>query len=231
MDTCIKQLTHQLQHHQLQAVVDDFPTLSSQQQSMQLVHLYQSAQRMDVKYSYLQNVATRILTEHPFPKDLISEFKSTDLLSFFTPGLKFNNGFALQNEQKNNVIHTLFSHCAANKLPFNYVRSLMLFESNESLLLALTQANNAGLTPVACYITCNVEQASLPKHEFSALLALMEAQFKQHEDINTAAFLKALIMLKNTLKSQSLNEYTVLLASAYLRCKTEKIESYLQQHA
>ena len=230
MDTCIKQLTHQLQHHQLQAVVDDFAKLSSQQQSMQLIHLYQSAQRMDIKYSYLQNVATRILTEHPFPQDLISEFKHTELLSFFTPGLKLYNGFALQNDLKNNVMHTLFSHCDANTLPFNYVRSLMLFESNESLLQALTQVNSKGLTPVASYITCNKVQTSLPKHEFSALLALMEAQFKQNENINTAAFLNALINLKNTLLSHTLNEYTILLASAYLRCKTEKIETYLQQH-
>ncbi|KTF12440.1 hypothetical protein [Pseudoalteromonas sp. H105] len=230
MDTCIKQLTQQLQHHQLKAVVGDFPKLPSEQQSMQLMHLYQSAQRMDVKYSYLQNVATRILAEHPFPKNLISEFKHTELLSFFTPGLKFNNGFALQDDLKNNVMHALFSHCDANTLPFNYVRSLMLFESNESLLQALTQVNSVGLTPVASYITCNKVQTSLPKHEFSALLALMEAQFKQNENINTAAFLNALINLKNTLPSHTLNEYTVLLASAYLRCKTEKIETYLQQH-
>lgn len=230
MDACIDQLNQQLQHHQLQNIVDDFPQLSGQQQSMQLLHLYQSAQRMDVKYSYLQNVATRVLSHHSLPNLLISQFKDTELLSFFTPGLKFNNGFAKQNELHNNVIHCLFSHCDNTKLPFNYVRSLMLFESNESLLLALTQKNNLGLTPVASYICCNQNQQSLPKHEFSALLALMEAQLKQSKEVDTAAFLNALISLRNMIAGKTLNEYTILLASAYLRCKTEKIEHYLQHH-
>lgn len=227
MDACINQLTQQLQQHQIQAIVDDFPKLSVQQQSMQLLHLYQSAQRMDVKYSYLQNVATRVLTQHPLPTLLINQFNETDQLSFFTPGLKFNNGFALQNDSKSNIIHCLFSQCKSPKLPFNYVRSLMLFESNETLLLALTQRNNQALTPVASYITCNLKQASLPKHEFSALLALMEAELTQNKEINTAAFLKSLVTLKNKVHNNTLSECTILLASAYLRCKTQQIESYL----
>ncbi|MCQ8878147.1 hypothetical protein NQT69_09075 [Pseudoalteromonas shioyasakiensis] len=227
MDACITRLSQQLQQHQLQSVVDDFAKLTSQQQTLQLLHLYQSAQRMDVKYSYLQNVATRILTHQPLPQLLIKQFNDTDILSFFTPGLKFNNGFALLDEANNNVIHTLFSHCNIAKLPFNYVRSLMLFESNENLLLALTQQNNQGLTPVASYITCNQYQQSLPKHEFSALLALMEAELKQNKTINTAAFLKALLTLQSTLADKTINEYTILLASAYLGCKTEQIENYL----
>ncbi|MGS0534753.1 hypothetical protein [Pseudoalteromonas sp. SaAl2] len=226
MDACINQLTQQLQQHQIQAIVDDFPKLSAQQQSMQLLHLYQSAQRMDVKYTYLQNIATHILTQHPIPTLLINQFKETDQLSFFTPGLKFNNGFALQNDSRNNVIHSLFSRCDAEKLPFNYVRSLMLFESNETLLLALTQYNNQALTPVASYITCNLSQTNLPKHEFSALLALMEVELTQNKEVNTTAFLKALVALKTTLHN-TLNEYTILLASAYLRCKTQQLESYL----
>ena len=219
-----------MQHHQLQAIVDDFAALSAQQQSMQLQHLYTSARRMNVKYAYLQNIATRILMQHSLPIPMVSQVCDIEQLSFFTPGLKFNNGFALQNSHLQNVLHSLFSRSADNAFPFNYVRSLMLFESNESLLLALTQTDNLGLTPVASYIACNPAQHALPKHEFSALLALMEVELKQNNaNINTAAFLKALYSLNQNTANKQLNEYKVLLSGAYLRCKTEQIERYLAQ--
>ncbi|WP_149981279.1 hypothetical protein [Pseudoalteromonas rhizosphaerae] len=231
MDTCISQLNQQMQQHQLQAIVDSFASLSTIQQAMQLQHLYSSAQRMSVKYTYLQNIATRILTQHSLPTAIISQLNNTDQLSFFTPGLKFNHGFTQQNQQQQNVLHRLFSECSEAKLPFNYVRSLMLFESNENLLQALAQVNDIGLTPVASYIANNPAQHSLPKHEFSALLALMEVEFKQNQgNINTAAFLKALLTLSQTSPDKPLSDYKILLSGAYLRCKTEQVERYLVQH-
>ena len=183
MDTCISQLNQQMQQHQLQAIVDSFASLSATQQAMQLQHLYSSAQRMSVKYTYLQNIATRILTQHPLPTPIISQLNNTDQLSFFTPGLKFNHGFTQQNQQQQNVLHRLFSECSETKLPF------------------------------------------------SALLALMEVEFKQTQgNINTAAFLKALLTLCQASPTKSLSDYKILLSGAYLRCKTEQVERYLAQH-
>ncbi|BDF95349.1 MULTISPECIES: hypothetical protein [Pseudoalteromonas] len=230
MDACINQLNQQMQQHQLPAIVDSFVRLSDTQQTLQLLHLYESAQRMSVKYAYLQNIATRILTQHSLPTAMINQLNNIDQLSFFTPGLKFNHGFTQQNQQQKNVLHSLFSESDNTKLPFNYVRSLMLFESNENLLQALAQINNVGLTPVASYIASNPNQHSLPKHEFSALLALMEVELKQNKgNINTAAFLKALLTLSHSITGQ-LSEDKILLCGAYLRCKTAQVERYLVQN-
>lgn len=231
MDACINQLNQQMQQHQLPAIVDSFVRLSDAQQTLQLLHLYESAQRMSVKYAYLQNIASRVLTQHALPSELITSIQTLEQLSFFTPGLKFNNNFARQGAQQKNVLHSLFSHCTGSDLPFNYVRSLMLFESNESLLQALQQADQFGLTPVASYIANNPTEHNLPKHEFSALLALMEVEFKQTQgNINTAAFLKALLALCQASATKSLSEYKILLSGAYLRCTTRQIEHYLKQH-
>ena len=231
MDACINQLNQQMQQHQLPAIVDSFVRLTDAQQTLQLLHLYESAQRMSVKYAYLQNIASKILSQHMLPKELIANIQSLDQLSFFTPGLKFNNNFAQQNTQQQNVLHSLFSNCAGSNLPFNYVRSLMLFESNESLLQAVQQVDKNGLTAVASYITNNPTEHNLPKHEFSALLALMEVEFKQTQgNINTAAFLKALLTLCQASPTKSLSDYKILLSGAYLRCKTEQIDRYLAQH-
>ncbi|MDQ9092288.1 hypothetical protein RC083_11890 [Pseudoalteromonas haloplanktis] len=230
MDACINQLNQQMQQHQLPAIVDSFVRLSDTQQTLQLLHLYESAQRMSVKYAYLQNIATRILTQYSLPTAMINQLNNIDQLSFFTPGLKFNHGFTQQNQQQKNVLHSLFSESDNTKLPFNYVRSLMLFESNENLLQALAQINNVGLTPVASYIASNPSQHSLPKHEFSALLALMEVELKQNKgSINTAAFLKALLTLSHSITGL-LSEDKILLCGAYLRCKTAQVERYLVQN-
>ena len=231
MDACINQLNQQMQQHQLPAIVDSFVRLSDTQQTLQLLHLYESSQRMSIKYAYLQNIASRILTQHALPSELITQIHDLDRLSFFTTGLKFNHNFARQNTLQQNVLHILFSKCDGKSLPFNYVRSLMLFESNESLLQALQQADQFGLTPVASYIANNSSEHNLPKHEFSALLALMEVEFKQNQGkVNTAALLKALLVLCQASPTKSLSEYKLLLSGAYLRCNTNKIAGYLKQH-
>ncbi|MEI8617312.1 hypothetical protein P4S63_08055 [Pseudoalteromonas sp. B193] len=94
----------------------------------------------------------------------------------------------------------MFKHADATKLPFNYVRSLMLFESNDELAKALAQPNSHGLTPVACYIAYANKPSTPVKHEFSALLALMEIEQKQNPNAKQ--------QLANVIKGQKVNETT-----------------------
>ncbi len=209
MELCIQLLNTRLAQHQLGELDNDFKQLTPAQQASQLLHVYHSAQRMPVKYNFMQNVALRLLTNNPPPAPFISQLNSLDALSFFTPALKVNNGFSAQDERGNTVLHTVFKQAEATNLPFNYVRSLMLFESNDGLLKALALTNQQGLTPVACYIAYANKPSTPIKHEFSALLALMEMEQKQHP--------QAKQQLVTQLSANALNETTLLLSAAYLQ--------------
>ena len=215
MDLSIQLLNARIAKHQLDELDNDFKQLSPAQQTLQLNHLFQSAERMSIKYDFMQNVATRILTTNPPPAPFINQLTTTDSLTFFTPALKANKGFLVQDMQGNNVLHSVFKHANAQKLPFNYVRSLMLFESNDELAKALAQTNARGLTPVACYIAYAKKPTTPVKHEFSALLALMEIEQKQTPTAKQ--------QLVNTLKGANINETDILLSAAYLQRSTAHI--------
>lgn len=215
MDLCIQLLNARLAKHQLDELDNDFKQLSPLQQTLQLNHLYESAQRLSVKYDFMQNIATRILTHNAPPTPFVNQLTNIDALSFFTPALKISTGFLAQDTQGNNVLHNVFKHAEAEKLPFNYVRSLMLFESNDNLVKALAQPNSSGLTPVACYIAYANKPNTPVKHEFSALLALMEIEQKQNANLK--------LQLVSALKGQKLNEATILLSAAYLQRSTVQV--------
>lgn len=215
MDLSIQLLNARIAKHQLDELDNDFKQLSPAQQTLQLNHLYESALRMSIKYDFMQNVATRILTTNTPPAPFINQLTTTDALTFFTPALKENNGFLAQDSQGNNVLHNVFKHANAQKLAFNYVRSLMLFESNDNLVKALAQTNARGLTPVACYIAYADKPSTPIKHEFSALIALMEIEQKQNPTAKQ--------QLANILKGADINETSILLSAAYLQRSTAQI--------
>ncbi|WP_166419702.1 hypothetical protein [Pseudoalteromonas sp. Z1A8] len=215
MDLSIQLLNARISKQQLNELNNDFKQLSPAQQTLQLNHLFQSAERLSIKYDFMQNVAKRIFTTNTPPSPFINQLTSIDALSFFTPALKLNKGFLAQDTQGNNVLHNVFKHADATKLPFNYVRSLMLFESNDDLVKALAQPNQQGLTPVASYIAYADKPNTPVKHEFSALLALMEIEQKQNPNAKQ--------QLINVLKGQKLNETTILLSAAYLQRSTAQV--------
>ena len=215
MDLSIQLLNARISKQQLNELDNDFKQLSPAQQTLQLNHLYDSAQRLSVKYDFMQNIATRILSSNTAPSPFINQLTNIDALNFFTPALKVNKGFLVQDTQGNNVLHNVFKHADATKLPFNYVRSLMLFESNDELAKALAQPNSHGLTPVACYIAYANKPSTPVKHEFSALLALMEIEQKQNPNAKQ--------QLANVIKGQKVNETTILLSAAYLQRSTAQV--------
>ncbi|MCK8122063.1 hypothetical protein [Pseudoalteromonas sp. 2CM32C] len=215
MELCIQLLNARISKHQLNELDNDFKQLNQAQQTLQLNHLYESALRMSIKYDFMQNVATRILTSNTPPAPFINQLTTTDALTFFTPALRESKGFLAQDTQGNNVLHTVFKHANAQKLAFNYIRSLMLFESNDDLVKALAQPNARGLTPVACYIAYANKPSTPVKHEFSALLALMEIEQKQNPTAKQH--------LANILKGTDLNETSILLSAAYLQRSTAQV--------
>ncbi len=215
MDLSIQLLNARISKQQLNELDNDFRQLSPAQQTLQLNHLYDSAQRLSVKYDFMQNIAIRILSTNTAPSPFINQLTNIDALSFFTSALRVNKGFLVQDTQGNNVLHNVFKHADTTKLPFNYVRSLMLFESNDDLVKALAQPNSHGLTPVACYIAYANKPSTPVKHEFSALLALMEIEQKQNPNAKQ--------QLANVLKGQKVNETTILLSAAYLQRSTAQV--------
>lgn len=215
MDLSIQLLNARISKQQLNELDNDFKQLTPAQQTLQLNHLYESAQRLSIKYDFMQNIAIRILTNNMPPAPFVNQLITVDALSFFTPALRINKGFLAQDIQGNNVLHNVFKHADSKKLPFNYVRSLMLFESNDDLLKALAQTNKQGLTPVACYIAYAHKQNTPVKHEFSALLALMEIEQKQNPNAKQ--------QLANALKEVNLSETTILLSAAYLQRSTAQV--------
>jgi hypothetical protein len=220
MDLSIQLLNARIAKHQLDELDNDFKQLIPAQQTLQLEHLHDSAQRMRVKYDFMQNIATRILMTNTPPASFIAHLTHLDALSFFTPALKVNKGFIAQDALGNNALHNVFKNADSLQLPFNYVRSLMLFESNDDLLKALAQTNQQGLTPVASYIVY-ANKPSIPvKHEFSALLALMEVEQKQNQSAKQ--------QLAKALKGQHLNEATILLSAAYLQRSTAQVAHLLK---
>ncbi|WP_404341041.1 hypothetical protein [Pseudoalteromonas mariniglutinosa] len=225
MYASIRQLNARLQQHQLQELVDEYPALNPQQQAAQLQHLYLTAAQSEVKYLFLQNVASRLLQKVAIPLPVIAFINDLDKLSFFTPGLKFNNAFSRQDEHGNTLLHYLFSQCEPEKLPFNYLRSLMLFESNEGLPIGLKQLNQQHLSAIGCFIVLNSITDMPEKHQFSALLAMMEV-----DQIHSTAASNALFKgLKQSYSHQTPHAYDckVVLAAAYLQLSTEQVLNML----
>ncbi|GGE93104.1 hypothetical protein [Pseudoalteromonas gelatinilytica] len=227
MQSAIEQLNSRLQHHQLKELIADYQSVSGVLQAAQLQHIYQLACSSEVKYLFLQNVAAHLLEASPLPSEAVALIDDIDKLSFFTPGLKFQNAFCITDNQGNTLLHHLFTQCQTDKLPFNYLRSLMLFESNESLGVALKTLNKQQLSPIGCFIALNSTTQMLAKHEFSALLAMMEVD-QSHSPSAVSALVNTLKQFYGT--NQPTNaDSKVLLCAAYLQVPTAQLLNSLNQ--
>ena len=227
MQSAIEQLNSRLQHHQLKELIADYQSVSGVLQAAQLQHIYQLACSSEVKYLFLQNVAAHLLEASPLPSEAVALIDDIDKLSFFTPGLKFQNAFCITDNQGNTLLHHLFTQCQADKLPFNYLRSLMLFESNESLGVALKTLNKQLLSPIGCFIALNSTTQMLAKHEFSALLAMMEVD-QSHSPSAVSALVNTLKQFYSTNQPTSADS-KVLLCAAYLQVPTAQLLNALNQ--
>jgi len=165
------------------ALTEHYSTSSESENISQLAFIYLQGQKSLIKFGFYQQIATNLIEKKGLPPALIGQFKSSDMLSFFTPVLQLTNNFNKTNKQQRNVLHYLLAgdqsgvtHLAPS---FNYLRSMMLFERNETLCNALCQRDSQNLTPVEMYLSSNQNLSSLPNHELSALFALIEIENKQ----------------------------------------------------
>ncbi len=149
----------------------------------QLAFLFQQGQLKPDKFEFYQELATKSIEQKGFSIQLLVQIKNSERLSFFTPALQLKDNFSKTNHQQQNVLHCLLAGNQANtensQPPFNYLRSMMLFESNDSLRNALCQRDDSNLTPIEIYFVANKNLINLPDHELTALLALIEIESKQ----------------------------------------------------
>lgn len=179
MQTLISLLTK----NDLEGLLKHYLACDEAENIVQLSFLFQQGQLRLSVFEFYQQIATKFIASKALPVALIARINSSDGLSFFTPALQLNNNFKLTNLQQRNVLHYLLagdqsSHSNARPT-FNYLRSMMLFESNDTLREALMQRDCQNFTPVEVYLFANKNLAVLPDHELTALLALIEIESKQ----------------------------------------------------
>jgi hypothetical protein len=175
-------MTDLLIKNDFDALLEHYVTSSEPENISQLAYLYLQGQKSTIKFGFYQQIATKWIAKKGLPVALIAEFKTSELLSFFTPVLQLTGNFNKTNKQQRNVLHYLAAGDQASVThvvpSFNYLRSMMLFERNEALCNALCQRDSQNLTPVEMYLFTNKNLSDLPTHELSALFALIEIENK-----------------------------------------------------
>jgi len=147
----------------------------------QLAYLFQQGMGELSKFEFYQQLTTTLIANKCLPVALIAQIKTSDTLSFFTPALQLEENFKRVDHLQRNALHYLLAgdQSRASQPPFNYLRSMMLFESNGTLRDALCQRDLQNLTPIELYLFSNQDFKKLPPHELTALLALIEIESKQ----------------------------------------------------
>ena len=169
------------------ALIQHYLTSTESENIVQLAHLFQQGMNELSRFDFYQQLATKLIESKTLPPALIAQIKTNDTLSFFTSALQLKNNFKEVDHLQRNALHYLLAGnpLAVNTPPFNYLRSMMLFGSNETLRDALCQRNSENLTPIEVYLFSNPNLTALPHHEFTALLALIEIESKQQAKDNT----------------------------------------------
>lgn len=177
----IQTFIHLLTSNDDKALKQYYLASSEAENMVQLAHLFQQGMRELSTYDFYQQLATDLIESKVFPTALIAQMKTSEALNFFTLALQLADNFKLTNHLQRNALHYSFqgSQLAASATPFNYLRAMMLFESNDTLREALCQRDQFHLTPIEVYLQHNEALTDLAHHEFNALLALIEIENKQ----------------------------------------------------
>jgi hypothetical protein len=238
MQQHLKILINLLIANNFKAALQHYIDSSEAENVAQLAFTFQQGNKKLANFDVYQQTATKFIKAKVLPTTLIARIKTHDTLSFFTPALQFEHNFSKTNDQQRNVLHYLLTvslltgsllvdnstkenSAKVNKVqpPFNYLRSLMLFESNEPLCAALCQRDSQNLTPVESYLFTHSNLTDLPDHELSALFALIEIECKQQaiDDANYRRVLSAVIKLCNEQKISMSSELQrlILIATYY----------------
>lgn len=188
------------------------------QTKLQLFLALQASKSIDA-FDYFQLLSVKLSDDITIPLKLISQIKNINNLSFFTPLLQTMANFAVQDDKKRNVLHYLFvARGSSECVPFTYLRSLLLFESNLFLPKALIQTESNNLTPLECYLHLNIQGNELPDHELTAFMALIEIEQSQRPVIS-----ENLAFARSRFQKQ-INEFE--LSTGYIEQKALLLASY-----
>lgn len=180
----LQTLVDLLVKNDVKGMVEFYQSASEAENLGQLALLYNQGQKKPKDFEIYQQLAAKCIATKGLPKALISKINHSDLLTFFTPALQSNWHFTRTDEHGRNVLHYLLLGSQQNNQmvhpPFLYLRSLMLFETNEVLQEALIARDKQELTPMELYMSGNQNLSALPNHEFTAVLALIEFQSNQN---------------------------------------------------
>jgi len=162
-------------------LLDHYKNSEESENVAQLAYLFHQGMNDITSFGVYQQLATKLISSKNLPLSLIAQIKNSDTLSFFTSALQLEDNFKKTDHFQSNTLHYLLAgnKSIENKTPFNYLRSMMLFGSNDTLRDALCQRNSKGLTPIEVYLFSNPNFTPLPQHELTALLALIEIERKQ----------------------------------------------------
>lgn len=225
MQKHLQTLVNLLTKNDLKALLQHYLDSNEAENIAQLGFMFKQGQIKLSTFGFYQQLATGFIENKGFPIDLIAKIKTNDTLSFFTPALQIEDNFNKTDQQQHNVLHYLFTNpqlAAANiQPPFNYLRSMMLFENNEALRDGVCQRDQQNLTPIEAYLFTNKNFTTLANHELTALLALIEIESKQQEveQTNYTRFIHAVSKLctEQALLVSSDLQRVILIATYYTK--------------
>ncbi|ALU42644.1 hypothetical protein [Pseudoalteromonas rubra] len=164
-----------IRSHNLERIKQCYEQATDTQRTAQLRHCFEAASSHTSNYEHYQNIAAHCISQNGLPAGVIAGINTTERVDFFMPALQAASAFNVTNHQGNTFLHCLFANPANPLPPFNYIRSLLLFERNEPLAEALVIRNHQGFNALEVYLSFNPHHNALPQHELTAWLALCEA--------------------------------------------------------
>lgn len=225
-------LINLLQKNDLKALVQHYLNSSEAENTAQLDFMFKQAEIKTSNFNYYQPLATSLVEAKGLSTSLIAKIKTNSALSFFTPALQLADNFKKADHDQCNVLHYLFTNdkiiSVSAQPPFNYLRSMMLFGSNNTLCEALSHRDHQNLSPIEAYLLTNRNLTPLADHELTALLALIEIEnkFQDIEQRNYSSFIQSLSQLCRKQPQQlSPESQRIILIATYYKTPIQKVLS------
>ncbi|KZN54208.1 hypothetical protein [Pseudoalteromonas luteoviolacea] len=215
-DQAIAELILAIRSKTLSKILTVYQAQDDKGRAAQLKFCYETGESQPSRYADYQNIAAQCIAAHGLPSGIIAGLNNNDRVNFFMPALQASESFSQTNHQGNTFLHALFANTEQSPPPFNFIRSLLLFERNESLAKTLRVRNQNKLTPLECYFVYSLDEQPLPEHELTALFALIEAEQSNNKSVlkNNLAQVQSAMKSRNiTLNAQ--NQTLLIVASYY----------------
>ena len=174
----------------------------------QIRFLYLQSQKSEHEFANFQAIAAQLCAEDSLLPALLKLICTEHALTFFIPILQMKDNYKCTDHKQRTFLHYLFvTHKKALVPPFNYIRSLMLFETNETLIKALSIEDHAKMSAIETYLLINTNLEKLADHESTALLALIEFE-RTHRKTNPAHYPIIIKSIANMMSLQNRNDFS-----------------------